>query len=358
MSGDDWPSESGARSQDPRSYRAPDSASFPGRQPPVPPEWDDDPEEFPAGAEEQDTEALAGLSEVAAFLASVPAPVLPDAVEARISAALAAEVIARAGGPARSDAPVPTGTSAPSGAASSADAASTVGVPSPAGAASPAGDTRTLGPAPARARVRRRRSDGGRRGFHVRPKAAIWSAIGCLVLAGIGVGLSLGSSPTYSGSSGLSAAGSSSAVSAAAAAPEASAPAPTGSSSASSASSASASSAAAPFAGTAPFTVTASGTKYEAATLAAQVRAQLHVSRPGTSTGTGSTAANEASTPAAALRGCVTRVTGGLPPRLVDRATYQGNPAYIIASSSRVWVVRPGCTAANSELITSVSLAG
>ena len=37
------------------------------------------------------------LSEVAAFLASVPAPVLPGAVEARISAALAAEAAARAG---------------------------------------------------------------------------------------------------------------------------------------------------------------------------------------------------------------------------------------------------------------------
>jgi hypothetical protein len=328
MSGDDWPSES----------------SYPGGQPPVPPGWDD-PEEFPAGAEEQDTEALAGLSEVAAFLASVPAPVLPDAVEARISAALAAEVIARSGGPAHSDAPAPAGTSAPAGAAS------------PAGAAAPAGDTRTLGPAPARARVRRRRSDGGRRGFRVRPKAAIWSVIGCLVLAGIGVGLSLGSSPTYSGSSGLSAAGSSSAQSAARAAPNASAPVPSASASSAPAapaapSSALSSSAAAPFAGTVPFTVTASGTKYETATLAAQVRAKLRVSRPSGS------AADQDSTPAATLRGCVAHVTGGLPPRLVDRATYQGNPAYIIASSSRVWVVGLGCTAANSELITSVSLAG
>jgi hypothetical protein len=45
-------------------------------------------------------------------------------------------------------------------------------------------------------------------------------------------------------------------------------------------------------------------------------------------------------------------------PRLVDRATYQGEPAYVIASSARVWVVEPGCTAAITDLIVSVALAG
>jgi hypothetical protein len=135
--------------------------------------------------------------------------------------------------------------------------------------------------------------------------------------------------------------------------PAATAPVPSvSSSSASAASSSSASSASAPFAGNAPFTVTASGTRYEAATLAAQVRAKLHATRP---TGTG---ADLGTAPASALRGCVVHLTGGLPPRLVDRATYQGDPAYIIASSSHVWVVGLGCTAANSELIRSVALAG
>jgi hypothetical protein len=174
-----------------------------------------------------------------------------------------------------------------------------------------------------------------------------WSVIGCLILAGLGVGLSLGRSPSSSGSGGLSAGssavGSSSAESSAVAAPNASAPT----------ASASSSSASASFAGTVPFLVTASGTRYEAATLAAQVRARLHV--PATS---GGAAAGHGSAPTAALRGCVVHLTGGLPPRLVDRATYQGDPAYVIASSSHVWVVGPGCTAANPELITSAALAG
>jgi hypothetical protein len=92
------PPESEAGSQKPRPYPAPDPDSFPGGQPPAPPEgeWDDPEEESSAAADELDAAAMAGLSEVAAFLASVPAPVLPDAVEARISAALAAEVVARA----------------------------------------------------------------------------------------------------------------------------------------------------------------------------------------------------------------------------------------------------------------------
>jgi hypothetical protein len=67
-----------------------------------PPEWDDPEEEFPSGAEQQDTTGSAEmgdarLAEVTAYLASVPAPALPDAVAARISAALAAEATARAG---------------------------------------------------------------------------------------------------------------------------------------------------------------------------------------------------------------------------------------------------------------------
>jgi hypothetical protein len=62
--------------------------------------------------------------------------------------------------------------------------------------------------------------------------------------------------------------------------------------------------------------------------------------------------------PTAALRGCVLHLTGDVPPRLVDRATYQGEPAYVIASSTRVWVVGLGCTATKTELIVSVALAG
>jgi hypothetical protein len=62
--------------------------------------------------------------------------------------------------------------------------------------------------------------------------------------------------------------------------------------------------------------------------------------------------------PSARLEACVSRVTDGATPSLVDQASYDGIPAYIIATQSRVWVVRPGCTAANPQEITSVSLTG
>ena len=62
--------------------------------------------------------------------------------------------------------------------------------------------------------------------------------------------------------------------------------------------------------------------------------------------------------PSQALQGCVLHLTGGMVPRLVDQATYQGQPAYVIASSTHVWVVGLGCTAAKTELVESVPLAG
>jgi hypothetical protein len=292
-----------------------------------PPEWDDPEEEFPEGADQADTEAEARLSAVSAYLASVPAPVLPDAVEARISAALAAEAADRA------DRPVPA-DSAP------ADGASADGA-------------RNLGPAPARARVRRHRGgDGSRRRFRVRPQVVGGSLVTCLLLAVLGFALSHAS---FSSSSSSSAAAGSAAEPAAG--------------EASSAASSSAAGPAATPSAVAPgaehtvstFTVTVSGTKYRQATLAAQVRAKLAVNG-GHSTFEGtvpaaSASATSAAAPSQALRGCVARLTNGLPPRLVDRATYEGEPAYIIASSSRVWVAEPGCTAAKPEVVASVPLA-
>ncbi len=64
------------------------------------------------------------------------------------------------------------------------------------------------------------------------------------------------------------------------------------------------------------------------------------------------------STPSPGLSGCVSKVTGGAAPSLVDRASYDGIPAYIIAVPTRVWVVRLGCTATDTQLITAVPLAG
>jgi hypothetical protein len=280
-----------------------------------PPEWEDQEEESFAAADQLDTEAEARLSEVAAYLASVPVPVLPDAVETRINAALAAE----------------------------------------------AAGSHALGPAPTRARVRRhggKRNSGGRsrRDFLRRPVVAAGALVVCLLLAGLGFTLALGSTPQTESSSAASgtagssfAAGSSSAESRAGGiAPAASAP-ESGPQYAGPASSS--------------FLVTASGTRYQRATLSEQVRARLTANGAAGSPGASIPAASASSAsagagPTAALRGCVLRLTGDVLPRLVDRATYQGEPAYVIASSARVWVVGLGCTATKTELIVSVALAG
>jgi hypothetical protein len=308
-----------------------------------PPEWEDSAEEFPGEADQLDTEAEARLSEVAAFLASVSAPAMPDAVEARISAALTAEAAA-------SD-----------------------------GHAAPADGSRTLGPAPARARVRRRRGgDGPRRRFRVRPQVVGGSLVTCLLLAVLGFALSHASSSSsssgaFAGSAArpaeVSGAAASSAAGAGAAGP---ASLPSAAPSAAPSAVPSAVPSAAPSATVpgpkdtrpgASFTVTVSGTKYQQATLAEQVRAKLPTYGPHPTSGTtvpaaSASAASATVAPDSALRGCVLSLTGGTSPRLVDRATYQGDPAYVIASSSRVWVVGLGCTAAKPELIESVPLAG
>jgi hypothetical protein len=282
-----------------------------------PPEWDDPEEEVPQGADQPDAAAEARLSEVSAYLASVPAPAMPEAVEARISAALATESAARA---------------------------DTHGSPGP-GEPGP----RTLGAPPPRARGRRGRRRGRRRwGSRSRPLLAVGALFVCLILAGLGVTLSRGGGPATSNSAAVgSAVAPSAASSAAGAAPE---PA-TGN-------------------GSTSFSVTVSGTKYQQAILAGQVRANLAANKGQGSFGVGvpaagatvpaasASAASTAVMPSSALRGCVLQLTSGKAPRLVDRATYQGEPAYVIASSSRVWVVGLGCTADKTELITSVPLAG
>ena len=58
------------------------------------------------------------------------------------------------------------------------------------------------------------------------------------------------------------------------------------------------------------------------------------------------------------LEGCVRQLTGGLPPSLVDKASYDGKPAYIIAVQSKAWVVGLGCTAADTDVIARVPLKG
>ena len=63
------------------------------------------------------------------------------------------------------------------------------------------------------------------------------------------------------------------------------------------------------------------------------------------------------------LQGCVTRISAGRQVLLVDVDRYQGKPATIIVvaggtGGTRAWVVGPGCSRSDSDVITQASLAG
>jgi len=252
------------------------------------------------------------LAAVTTVLASAPEPAIPDAVESRIMAALATEA-----------APVteasPVTEAAPSTAAKR--------------------DT-ALRPVDGDGGGSRRRPRGGRSGpgnRWLRPAVLASAAAACLVLFGGVYGITHLSSGSSSSSAASSAAGAAAAGSESSARAGAQAPGthtrlePADSVPA------------------AAFTVTASGTNYLPATLAPQVRAQLARSAK-----TALPAAE--ATPSAQLSACVLHLTGQRRPSLVDRATYQGKPAYVIAVTNRAWVVGTGCTASNPELIASVGL--
>lgn len=190
-----------------------------------------------------------------------------------------------------------------------------------------------------------RRLDGRRPGSRsrwLRPAMLASAVAACLVLFGGVYGISHLSSGSSSSSAASSAAGSAAGSGAAGSesSPLAGAQAPgthTGLEPANSAPQAT-------------FAVTASGTSYEPGALAAQVRAQL--AQP---TRAAPLPADEAA-PSAQLSGCVLHLTGQVKPRLVDRATYEGKPVYVIAVTNWAWVVGTGCTASNPELIASVGL--
>ena len=263
------------------------------------------------------------LAAVSTVLASVPAPPMPDAVESRIMAAIAAEAATRK-------------TASPAAAGATDNHA-----------ASPVANGRRS------RRLRLVHSDKSHsRGF--RPAMAAVSAAACLLLVGFGYLLSrTGSSssssfpasaaaPATAGANGQAAAGSSSA-----ALPAGKAISPPHSTPSSAAAQPSI-----------PFLVTTSHINYQQATLAAQVRAELN--RKSTSAGTGSQESGSAGglPPSQPLIGCVLHLTGNELPKLVEQATYEGKAAYVIAVPDYAWVVGPSCTASNSDLIASAALPG
>jgi hypothetical protein len=253
------------------------------------------------------------LAAVTTVLASAPEPAMPDAVESRIMAALATEAALVT--------VTPHDTEAAHDTAAKRDTA--------------------LRPVGGDGGGSRRRPGGGRSGpgnRWLRPAVLASAAAACLVLFGGVYGIAHLSSGSSSSSAASSAAGSAAAGSESS--PLAGAQAPGTHTRLEPADSAPA----------AAFAVTASGTNYQSATLAQQVRAQL--ARPAK---TAALPAAEAA-PSAQLSACVLHLTGQMRPSLVDRATYQGKPAYVIAVTNWAWVVGTGCTASNPELIASVGL--
>jgi hypothetical protein len=98
-----------------------------------------------------------------------------------------------------------------------------------------------------------------------------------------------------------------------------------------------------------PFTVVQSGTKYTSAGLESQIAGALSKSTTG--------GRHALSAPGATLGACVARVGGGKVPLLVDSATYEGQPATVIAlpgvdaGHADVWVVGGKCSGSDPDML-------
>ncbi|MFA1540225.1 anti-sigma factor family protein [Actinomadura monticuli] len=96
------------------------------------------------------------------------------------------------------------------------------------------------------------------------------------------------------------------------------------------------------------FTVAGSGTDYRSGTLAPQVDRLLADTQK---------LRAASSAPSAQLKGCVSGVTHGLTPTLVDQAKYEGAPATVIAVPGNspgkwnIWVVTPDCSATDQHIL-------
>jgi hypothetical protein len=103
--------------------------------------------------------------------------------------------------------------------------------------------------------------------------------------------------------------------------------------------------------------LTRSGTDYQPGQLAAQVE-QVLSRHPVSAAAPGDFRQLQRS----GLDGCVSSLTGGAWPRLVDQARYQGRPATIIVTAGaggrpgQVWVVGTGCSATSRHVIAYAQL--
>jgi hypothetical protein len=362
-----------------------------------PPEWDD----------ADDGPSDAGLSDgsaVTSFLAEVGSPALPAAFEARISAAIAAEAAARASTSQAGESVAQAAATAPAGApvaeagADDAKGRDRSANPEEFSPVAAAGGSATSASRGLRRASRSFRSGAGsgpggsrpggrrRRLRMPSPQASGWLVVCCLVIAGFGFLITHAGSSSSSSSADI-ASGQASAAASSAASAFAGASEPRAASGASGQKHAEQEPSSSAAAGATGVLYINSGTAYQASTLAMQVRGVLNepiyrglspgapaasssgsapASVPNATSLPSASASSSTSSlsgrgfyqPSARLQGCVSKVTDGVMPTLVDKATYDGKPAYIIAVSSQAWVVGPGCTASDTDVIAQVPLKG
>jgi hypothetical protein len=283
----------------------------------------------------------AQLAEVTAMLASSTAPPMPDALTARIEAALATEATARRAAAAAPNGAAPVGA-VPAGAASGGQ-----------GTALGAGE-RGRGAQGAAGGRRPRRTGPGRSWLALRV-AAVTAAVAVVAGGGYGVAqlLSTGS-PAATG-------GSSTGAGAPANRPRIAPRMPAVGLQPRMGASASGTS-------PAPARVIRSGTNYQPGQLGAQASAVLTGLSPNahSSASPGPTKAAPQHRPgdilSPGLQDCVAHVSGQLRPLLVDLASYRGHPAAIIvlpaanSGAPRALVVPAGCTPATVHILAAATL--
>jgi hypothetical protein len=271
----------------------------------------------------------AQLTEVSALLTTSTAPPMPDALTARIEAAIAAEAAARAA------TTVDRAVATADGTATTADGTVAVGAAGRGSgshdrAARPARPSRPPG-GPGRARLALR-------------VAAVTAAVVVVAGGGYGVARLLTANPesaTSAGSEAAPAAGGSGAGAGKTAGglgvPSAGRPAPAA-------------------------RIVSSGTNYQPGQLKTQVSAVLTQHRA--SAPTGFSSANQPAASAPPVLACVPHVTGGKRPLLVDLAKYRGRPATVIVipgatpGTLRALVVAGPCTAATGRVLATTTFPG
>lgn len=279
----------------------------------------------------------AQLADLPGLLAHTSAPPMPDALTARIEAALSAEAAARS-----ALTPAGAATEAAGTAVRAAGAADAGAAPAAAGGGRGQRGRRArrpwLDPGPGRSRLALR-------------IAAAAAAV--VVVGGGGYGVSRLVSGGETGQASTASRGSAAAPGGAkhpVASPEMG-PAEHGTGSSGSKSRLAAPNPAEP-------AMLSSGTNYRAGQLKTQVEAVL-LSAGGTGT---APKPSHLANGAAALTSCLKRVAGNQRPLLVDTARYNGRPATIIvlttasAKTRRVVVVGPGCSATRTGLITTTTI--